>query len=127
MRVTVYYEDTDATGLVFHPNYLKYCDRARAAHFFNTDTALQGADGHLIVHSLACRYLTPARLGDVLDVSSNITKIKRTSLKIEQTISRGKKPIFTVQLTMLYVRNMRPSLFPEEMLRLFHTIEKELI
>lgn len=77
MKITVYYEDTDATGIVYHPNYLKYCDRARVEHFFQSGTPMQQKDAHLAIHSLSCKYLSPARLGDVLEVTSIITKLKK--------------------------------------------------
>lgn len=127
MQVTVYYEDTDATGIVYHPNYLKYCDRARVEHFFETGTPLQEKDAHLIIHSLNCRYLAPAKLGDVLNIKSVITKLKRTSFELEQTIYLNNIAIFTMQLTMLYVQNMRPTTIPASMLELFHSITKDKI
>lgn len=126
MQVTVYYEDTDATGIVYHPNYLKYCDRARTEYFFQTDTPMQKKDAHLIIHSLNCRYLAPAKLGDVLQIESVISKLKKTSCEIEQTIYHDSKPIFTLQLTMLYVYKMRPSAFPASMRELFNSHTKDI-
>ena len=125
MNITIYYEDTDATGIVYHANYLKYCDRARNNYFFQNKINLQEINGHLIIHSLQCQYISPARLGDELNVQSTITKLKKTSLEIEQIIFLNNKPLFKMQIKMLYVVDMKPSIFPTQILKMFNLIFKD--
>ena len=125
MNISVYYEDTDATGIVYHPNYLKFCDRARSNYFFSTGTPVGKQDGHLIIHSLQCQYIAPAKLGDQLFIESKILKLKKTSIDLEQSIYLDEKVIFKLQIKMLYVVDMKPHIFPEEMIGLFDSILKD--
>jgi len=125
MNICVYYEDTDATGIVYHPNYLKFCDRARSNYFFSTDTPLEKQDGYLIIHSLQCQYVAPAKLGDQLLIKSKIISLKKTSINLEQSIYLDEKVIFKLQIKMLYVVDKKPHIFPEEMIRLFNSILKD--
>ena len=125
MNITVYYEDTDATGIVYHPNYLKFCDRARSNYFFTTRTPVEKQGGHLIIHSLECQYIAPAKLGDELCIESKILNLKKTSIELEQSIYLDEKVIFKLQIKMLYVVNMKPHIFPQEMIRLFDSILKD--
>ena len=125
MNIFVYYEDTDATGIVYHPNYLKFCDRARSDYFFNTGTPVGKQDGHLIIHSLQCKYISPAKVGDKLYIESKILKLKKTSIELEQSIYLDDKVIFKLEIKMLYVVNKKPHVFPEEMIRLFNSILKD--
>lgn len=89
MRVRVYYEDTDAGGIVYHANYLRYFERARtdwlralgAVH-----TELDAAHGLVfIVRDLAIDYVAPARLDDELVVDVRILEARRASMRLAQT------------------------------------------
>lgn len=122
MNIRIYYEDTDATGIVYHPNYLKFCDRARSNYFFDSGVNIQEGGGYLIIHSLNCNYLSPAKLGDIIMIESQITKLKRTSLDIKQTIFLRDKAIFVLNLKMLYLKENKPSPFPNSMAGLFKKI-----
>lgn len=122
MDMRIYYEDTDATGIVYHPNYLKFCDRARSSYFFDNGLDIQEDGGYLIIHSLNCNFLYPAKLGDIITLKSQITKLKRTSLDIRQTIFLEDKTIFTLNLKMLYLKDNKPSPFPSSMAELFRKI-----
>ena len=82
-------------------------------------------DGHLIIHSLQCQYLTPARLGNELNIQNSITKFKKTSLEIEHVISKNNRTVFKMQIKMLYVVDMKPSVFPVSMLKMFNSITND--
>ncbi|WP_372609545.1 YbgC/FadM family acyl-CoA thioesterase [Halomonas sp.] len=73
LPVRVYIEDTDAGGIVYYVNYLKFMERARSEwlrqHGF-TQRSLFEAGIQLVVHRLECRYAKPARLDDCLDVDT---------------------------------------------------------
>ena len=125
MDITIYYEDTDSTGIVYHANYLRYCDRARSRYFFDNNIDLESNNGYLTIHSLKCKYIAPAKLGDKLIVESIITMLKKTSIEIKHLILLKNEPIFEMNIKMLYVVNMKPSIFPIPMLDMFKTILKD--
>ncbi|MNE21382.1 Acyl-CoA thioester hydrolase YbgC [compost metagenome] len=87
----VYYEDTDAGGVVYYVNYLKFMERARTEWL----RALGCAQSQLavenllfVVHSAEARYLAPARLDDELRVSAEIIELNRASLRFRQQVWR---------------------------------------
>jgi acyl-CoA thioester hydrolase len=87
-RIRVYWEDTDAGGIVFYANYLKFFERARTEWLRSLGVGQQGwreeAGLQFIVTETAVRYLRPARLDDLLDVNVRITERQRASLRLAQ-------------------------------------------
>ena len=91
--VRVYWEDTDAGGIVFYGNYLKFMERARTEWLrtigFEQETMRKAGEGMFIVADTQLRYLRPAKLDDLLTVSVTIREIGRVSVVFEQTVWRG--------------------------------------
>ena len=90
-RCRVYYEDTDAGGVVYYVNYLKFMERARterlrALGFAQSQLAEEGL--LFVVHSAEARYLAPARLDDELMVSAEVAELNRASLVFHQQVRR---------------------------------------
>ena len=89
----VYYEDTDASGVVYHANYLRYLERARTEwvrHLGWSQEALRHElDLCFAVSEMTTRVLGPARLDDELAVSVQITERKRASLRFTQAVHLG--------------------------------------
>jgi acyl-CoA thioester hydrolase len=88
IRVRVYYEDTDAGGIVYHATYLRWMERARtdwlrALGERHVDLA-QSAGVQFVVSELAIRYRRPARLDDLLDVDLEVAELRRASLRLVQ-------------------------------------------
>jgi len=120
MEIRVYYEDTDAGGIVYHTNYLKFCERARSEIFF--ERGLKPFDEEsagFVVKSLKADFLGSARLGDVLKVTTEVIKLNRASLELEQKIFLKDKAIFEMRVTLAYVKNLKVAKIPEEFLELF--------
>ena len=90
--VRVYYEDTDAGGLVYHANYLKYMERARTEWLrsigYEQDRLLEQDGIVFAVHSLQVGYHRPARFNDALEVSAALANKGRASLIFRQEIRR---------------------------------------
>ncbi|WP_148254018.1 tol-pal system-associated acyl-CoA thioesterase [Aidingimonas lacisalsi] len=89
--VTVYIEDTDAGGIVYYVNYLKYMERARSEwlkRFGITQYELFQKGIQLVVHRLDCRYAKPARLDDELLVSAVIESHTSCRLRFHQEVTR---------------------------------------
>ncbi|UCJ16289.1 tol-pal system-associated acyl-CoA thioesterase [Pseudomonas sp. MM211] len=90
-RCRVYYEDTDAGGVVYYVNYLKFMERARTERLRELGFAQStlAAEGLLfVVHSSEARYHAPARLDDELLVSAEVTELNRASLRFRQQVRR---------------------------------------
>src|SRR5688572_25841567 len=89
----VYWEDTDAGGVVFYANYLKFFERARTEWLrslgFDQHDMLQDSGVMFIVAATNVRYLRPARLDDLLDVTVLLRHAGEASMKIEQQIWRS--------------------------------------
>lgn len=89
--VRVYIEDTDAGGIVYYVNYLKYMERARTEFFRSFGDAKDAVFcGKLmfVVHSLTSRYLKPAKLDDTLMATVKVITYGKTNIVMEQNIYR---------------------------------------
>lgn len=88
----IYYEDTDAGGVVYYANYLKFLERCRTewlrALGFDQADLLREHDLAFVVRSVALEYLKPARLDDCLEVDLQLEKITRAQIFFTQRISR---------------------------------------
>ena len=84
--VRIYYEDTDCGGIVYHTNYIKYCERARSEIFFSNGAMPNTQNIGLVVRKINVEFLDSARLGDLLRVRTRILKLGGSSLTLKQEI-----------------------------------------
>jgi acyl-CoA thioester hydrolase len=91
--VRVYYEDTDAGGVVFNANYLRFMERARTerlrANGFELDQLQREHNLLFVVRSVEVDFLKPARFNDLLEVSADMAEIRAASLYFHQEVFRG--------------------------------------
>lgn len=91
--IRVYWEDTDASGVVYHANYLRWLERARTEWLRTRGLDQENMRTKLgiafTLASLEIRYLKPARLDDVLEVRTEVSEIKRASFGFRQTVVRA--------------------------------------
>ncbi|WP_404357292.1 tol-pal system-associated acyl-CoA thioesterase [Methylotuvimicrobium sp. KM1] len=124
--VRVYYEDTDAGGVVFYANYLKFFERARTEMLrsmgFEQDRLIDEQGIIFVVRSVQIDYLMPARFNEQINVSAIVTLAKKASLIFEQTITRGSDVLCTgtVRIACLDSKNMRPKAIPDILLEPLH-------
>ncbi|MEA3456736.1 MAG: YbgC/FadM family acyl-CoA thioesterase [Campylobacterota bacterium] len=120
MKIRVYYEDTDAGGIVYHTNYIKYCERARSEIFFEQGM-MPGEDLHsgFIVKDLKAGFLATASLGDLLDVRTSLLKLRSSSTLLQQEVYREDTKLFSMEILLVYVRNGKPVRIPEHYKKLF--------
>ncbi len=117
--VRVYYEDTDAGGVVFYANYLKYMERARTEWLrsmgYEQDDLLT-KDVLFAVRHVDIDYLHPARFNDSLSVSSKILAVSRVSIKFEQTVSNSLRVLCraTIKVVCLEASRFRLTALPIE-------------
>ena len=117
-KVKIYYEDTDAGGVVYYANYLKYLERARTEAIYSlglTNTNLQkDHDSLIIVKSCNIEYKKPAKFEDELDIISSILSKTKTSFTMLQIIKKNEEIISeaTVQLVTVN-KEGKPIKIPE--------------
>ena len=119
-KVKVYYEDTDAGGVVYYANYLKFLERARSEAVYSlgfTNTSLLDDHGVLlIVKSCNIEYKKPAQFEDMLEVISEAISFTKTSFLMNQNILRNDELISKAEIHLVAVdKNGKPSKFPEEL------------
>jgi len=104
LPIRVYYEDTDAGGVVYYANYLKFCERARTdwLRAIGLEQGRLAADQNIIfvVRSVKADYLQPAVLDDLLDVVTTLGKLGHASLVFDQKIQRGGQILFETLITI---------------------------
>ncbi len=105
--IRVYWEDTDAGGVVYYANYLKFMERARSewlrARGFEQDVLRDAYNIVFVVRRVEVDYLSPARFNDALEVSVSLARIGGASLVVEQTVSRDVTPLIAARVTLACV------------------------
>ncbi len=117
--VRIYYEDTDAGGVVFYANYLKFFERARTemlrAMGYEQDALMINPGIVFAVRSVQIEYLKSARFNELIEVSAEVIYAKRASLTFEQLITRGDDVLCTsiTRIACLDANTMRPKEIPK--------------
>jgi acyl-CoA thioester hydrolase len=121
--VRVYYEDTDAGGVVFYANYLKFFERARTemlrAMGYEQDELIASEGIIFVVRSVQVDYLSPARFNQQLQVSAKVSLAKKASLIFAQVVTRGDDILCrgSVKIACLDAQTLRPKAIPETLFR----------
>ena len=116
--VRVYWEDTDAGGVVYYANYLKFLERARTEWLstlgLEQDQLATEAGVLFVVRRVEADYLRPARFNDRLRVSSRLAELGRASLVMEQEVLRGDERLLAarVQVACVEPAGFRPARIP---------------
>ena len=123
-QVKVYYEDTDAGGVVYYANYLKYIERARTEALLKiglSNTQIKNKFGALIiVKSCNIEYKKSAHLEDELNIVSHIISLKKTSLIMKQLIMHKKELITDAEIHLVFVNSEgKPEKIPSEIIENF--------
>ena len=119
--VRVYYEDTDAGGIVYYGNYLKFMERARTEWLrgHGIDVAELADTERLMftVRAITLDFLKAARLSDNLDVSVAIVRIRKLSVELDQAIVRAGDVLCTgqVRLACVDVETLKPKALPKSL------------
>ena len=113
----VYYEDTDAAGIVYYANYLKYAERARSdlLRLLDINQSEMAREQGLAFAVSEChvRYRTPARLDDLIEVRSRLVELGGASLRTEQRVCRGAETVAELDVRVACLRrDGRPARIP---------------
>ena len=120
--VRVYYEDTDAGGIVYYANYLRFAERARTEYIralgVRQQDALETEEKFaFVVRHCEVDYQAPAVLDDELVVSCQVIEIGGASCTMHQEIMRGDQLLVTIDVKAVYVslKNKKPTRIPKEL------------
>ena len=119
-RLKVYYEDTDAGGVVYYANYLKFMERARSDTLenlgFTNNSLIDEDETYIIVKSCNINYIKPASLEDDLEIKSSIKEITKTSFFMLQKIFKGDDQITEAEVHLVTIdKKGKPTKIPEKL------------
>jgi len=118
MEKKIYYHDTDAGGVVYYANYLKYLEESRTELLREkgVDIAKLAGSGILfVVRKVEIDYKAPARYADTLTITASINKIKSATLEFAQSINRGDQTLVVAKTQLVCINsNFIPQAIPEE-------------
>jgi len=120
----VYYEDTDAGGIVYHPNFLKFAERARTEYLrsggYDHQRVMKEFGLLLVVKHIEIDYKAPGRLDDLLEVETKILKSGNTSLTLEQVIRRDDKVLAQLKVVVVAITaEGKPKVWPPQLRQIF--------
>ena len=129
--IRVYFEDVDFTGVVYHPNYLKYFERARTDALrlmgITPHDAFGTAHGYFTIVDLGIKYRRPARLDDELLITSQITELKAASWVVHQRVMRGEEEVAHADIRVAFLSTEgRPKRQPKQWTEAYKVMLKKL-
>ncbi len=115
----VYYEDTDAGGVVYYANYLKFLERARTECIsslnFTNSNLIKNHGIYIVVKSCNLNFIKPAKLEDELDIFSQIIEVKNASIKMRQDIFLNDNLIVSSKVLLAIInKDGKLTKIPEE-------------
>jgi len=116
--VRIYYENTDAGGVVYHSEYLKFYERARTEWLRSLgfeQPELRGREGVIfVVRGMQLKYVQPARFNEMLDVSSRLVELGRSRFVFEQRLLRGSEILNQARVEVACVADatFKPTALP---------------
>ncbi len=129
IRLRVYYEDTDAGGIVYYVNYLKFMERARTEclRAQGYSQAQLASEVLFVVHSAEARYHAPARLDDELAVTAEVIELNRASLRFRQQVRRVTDDALLCEgqfvVACVGAENLKPQVIPAALRAAFAAVQ----
>jgi acyl-CoA thioester hydrolase len=132
LMLRVYYEDTDAGGVVYHANYLKFAERARTEMMRALGFAHSGIAAEtgvlFTVRRIGVEYLLPARLDDLLGIETRIVELGGARLRLDQRVCRGERVLAALDVLVACVgRDGRPRRIPPALRAALRAAEGSLL
>jgi acyl-CoA thioester hydrolase len=116
MVTRVYYDDTDAGGVMYHTNYIKYCERARSEKMFESNITMDDENGYFLVKNLQANYIKPVVLGDSIEITTKLLSAKKASAVLLQEIFKDDIKVFELNVTIVYMKLGKIRAIPKEKL-----------
>ncbi|MBZ7987480.1 YbgC/FadM family acyl-CoA thioesterase [Campylobacter canadensis] len=119
MQIRIYYEDTDCMGIVYHTNYLKYCERARSEMFFSADKKEFLEEYNFVLREVKAVFKSPARLGDLIDVKTKYLNYDKYCIYLEQELYKEQLLLFKAQIKLAVTKDNKLFAIDDKILSLF--------
>lgn len=110
LPIRVYFEDTDFSGLAYHASYVRWCERGRSDFLrllgSQHRALIEGANGDpaaFVVRRLNLEYLRPARIDDVLEITTRVEALTAATLVLHQIVTRGDEMLCEAKVTVVLV------------------------
>jgi acyl-CoA thioester hydrolase len=124
IRIKIYYEDTDAAGVVYYANYLKYMERARTELLLEKgiDVAEYHTKGCMFaVVDVDIHYKHPAKLGEIIEVTTDIIDMTHVTISIKHRIVRDNTLLAEANVRIACIdTNGKPRRIPDKMKHIAH-------
>ena len=108
-KFRVYYEDTDASGRVYHANYLKYLERGRSNLIYqskyNHQELLKKFNVIFVVKTLNINYFSPAFFEDIIEVRTSLNQLSRVKLNFYQKITRNNESLVEAEVLVIPINS----------------------
>jgi acyl-CoA thioester hydrolase, YbgC/YbaW family len=117
MKFRIYYDDTDAQGIVYHANFLKFCERARSEIFFANGVIFE-PNSNFVVSKITANFIKPAFLGDTIDVKTSLKTLKKASVILEQSIFKDETLIFKAEISVAFLKDKKITKIDEKMVEI---------
>lgn len=119
IKIKVYYEDTDAGGVVYYGRYLGFLERARTEFLSERGISVAGLHDQgsfLVVTRVDISYKKPARLGDLIDITTEVTEIRNASMTLKNQVLRDNALLAEAHVTFACIdKDGRPKRLPGEL------------
>ena len=111
LPIRVYFEDTDAGGVVYHASYVRFCERGRTEFLRHLGTdaraLIDGSDNHnpaaFVVRRMVLDFLRPARMDDLLEVEARVKELGGASVTLDQTVLCEGRRVFEAEVTVVLI------------------------
>ncbi len=128
--IRIYYQDTDAGGIVYHSKYLDFGERARAELLIEMGIPVTKLLEHgmaFVLRHVDIQYKKPARLDDLLTVYTRVVEMKNASMVMEHRFMRGDEELVVINLQLAFINpdTMTPIRIPEMVKEKFLKYEGE--
>ena len=125
MQVRIYYEDTDAGGITYHANYIKFCERARSEYLFSQNIMPgSGSDHGFVVRNIKADYHDVSILGDILDIKSKVLEVNNSSLLLLQEAYKDDTKLFSMEIVLVYVESCQAKPIPNIFKTIFTNLQE---
>jgi acyl-CoA thioester hydrolase len=128
LPVRVYWEDTDASGLVYHTSYIRFMERGRTELLrsigLDQRPLLEGSVGapiFFVVRAMDLEFIRPAVMDDMLSVETRVTELGGASLTLHQRVLRGAESLVTANVKVVCVESGRAKRLPPDVREKFET------
>jgi len=118
MKKRIYYSHTDAGGIVYHTNYINFCEEARSEMFFKHNIFFEN-EGY-VVKDIKASFLASAKLGDIIEIKTAFLEIGKVKLTLLQEIYKNEKKLFEMIVTLAYMKDSKLTKIPQNHLEIIN-------